>query len=97
MGKRIWTFLAILVLFSFSLSGCIYFSATKEIKAAEQLLSELKAAGGPTLVPYEYTSAEKLLENAKLEVGDNDWTHGKEFAVRSKSAAQAGLAQIKKK
>jgi cytochrome c biogenesis protein ResB len=97
MGKRIWTFLAILVLFSFSLSGCIYFSATKEMKSAEQLISELKAAGGPTLVPYEYTSAEKLLENAKLEASDNDWTHAKGFAIRSKAAAEAGLAQVKKK
>jgi len=50
---------------------CIYFSANKEMKSCEQLLSELKAAGGPTLVPYEYTSAEKLLENAKMESNDN--------------------------
>jgi hypothetical protein len=97
MGKKFWTFLFIFVFFSLSLSGCIYFSANKEIKAAEQLLSQLKAAGGPTLVPYEYTSAEKLLENAKMESSDNDWTHAKDFAIRSKSAAEAGLAQIKKK
>ncbi len=97
MGKRMWAVLFILVFFSFSLSGCYYFSATKEIKTAEQLISQLKAAGGPTLVPYEYTSAEKLLENAKLEAGDNDWKHAKEFASRSQSAAQAGLSQVKKK
>jgi hypothetical protein len=97
MGKRMWVLLFVLVFFSFSLSGCIYFSAKKEMKAAAELISELKAAGGPTLVPYEYTSAEKLLENARLESDDNDWTHAKEFAIRSKAAAQAGLAQVKKK
>jgi len=97
MGKRIWTFLFILVFFSFSLSGCYYFSATKEMKAAEQLISELKAAGGPTLVPYEYCSAEKFLENAKLEADQSDWKHARDFASRSKSAAEAGLAQVKKK
>jgi hypothetical protein len=97
MGKRNWAFLFILIFFSFSLSGCIYFEAKKEIKAAGQLLSELKAAGGPTLAAYEYTSAEKLLENAKMESDDNDWTHAKDFAIRSKSASQAGLAQVKKK
>ena len=97
MGKRIWTFLFILVFFSFLLSGCYYFSATKEMKAAEQLISELKAAGGPTLVPYEYCSAEKFLENAKLEADQSDWKHARDFASRSKSAADAGLAQVKKK
>jgi len=97
MGKRIWTFLCILVLLTFSLSGCYYFSATKEMKAAEQLISELKAAGGMTRVPYEYTSAEKFLENAKLEAAESDYKAAKEFATRSKSAAEAGLAEIKKK
>ncbi len=97
MSKRIWAFLFILILFTFSLSGCYYFSATKEMKAAEQLISELKTAGGPTLVPYEYTSAEKFLENAKLEANESDWKAAKEFASRSKSAAEAGLAGIKKK
>jgi cytochrome c biogenesis protein ResB len=97
MGKRIWTFLCILILLTFSLSGCYYFSATKEMKAAEQLISELKAAGGATLVPYEYCSAEKFLENAKLEADQSDWKHARDFSSRSKSAADAGLAQVKKK
>ena len=97
MGKRIWTFLCILILLTFSLSGCFYFSATKEMKAAEKLISELKAAGGATLVPYEYTSAEKFLENAKMEANESDYKGAKEFASRSKSAAEAGLAEIKKK
>jgi hypothetical protein len=97
MSKRIWAFLFILVFFSFSLSGCYYVSATKEMKAAEQLLSELKAAGGPTWVPYEYTSAEKFLENAKLEAAEEDWKAARDFSTRSKSAAEAGLSEIKKK
>ena len=89
--------MCLLIFFSFSLSGCYYFSATKEMKAADQLISELKAAGGPTLVPYEYCSAEKFLENAKLEADQSDWKHSRDFASRSKSAAEAGLSQIKKK
>jgi len=97
MSKRIWTFLCILAFLSLSLSGCYYFSATKEMKAAEQLISELKAAGGPTLVPYEYCSAEKFLENAKLEANESDYKAAKEFASRSKSAAETGLSTIKKK
>lgn len=97
MSKRIWAFLFILILFTFSFSGCYYFSATKEMKSAEQLISELKAAGGPTLVPYEYTSAEKFLENAKLEAAESDYKAAKGFATRSKSAAEAGLSEIKKK
>jgi len=97
MSKRIWSFLLILVFFSFSLSGCYYFSATKEMKAAEKLTSELKAAGGPTLVPYEYCSAEKFLENAKLEAAESDWKAARDFSTRSKSAAEAGLSEIKKK
>jgi hypothetical protein len=104
MSKRIWAFLFVLVFFSFSLSGCYYISATKEmkaaeqlIKAAEQLISELKVAGGATQVPYEYTSAEKFLENAKLEAAEEDWKAARDFSTRSKSAAEAGLSEIKKK
>jgi hypothetical protein len=97
MGKRIWTFLIVLVFFSFSLSGCYYFSARNEIKSAEKLVNDLKGARGATLVPYEYTSAEKFLENAKLEANDMDYKAAKEFASRSKSAAEAGLSTIKKK
>jgi hypothetical protein len=92
-----WAFLCILILFSFSFSGCYYFGATKEMKAAEKLISELKAAGGPTLVPYEYTSAEKFLEVSKSEYNESDYKSAKALATRSKSAAEAGLAQVKKK
>jgi hypothetical protein len=92
-----WTFSCIIIFLSFSLSGCYYFSATKEMKAAEKLTSELKAAGGATLAPYEYCSAEGFLGNAKREADESDYKAAKEFASRSKSAAQAGLAEIKKK
>jgi hypothetical protein len=97
MSKRIWTLLCIFVLLTFTLSGCYYFSAKKEIANAEKLLSELKGAGGEKQVPYEYCSAEKFLEASKLEFGQNDYGPAKGFAERSKSAAQAGLTEIKKK
>jgi hypothetical protein len=97
MGKRVSTLLCILTILSLSLSGCYYFSATKEMKGAEQLLSELKAAGGATMVPYEYCSAESFLGNAKREADESDYKAAKEFAGRSKSAAETGLAKIKKK
>ena len=97
MRNKNWRFLCIFALFCFTLSGCYYFSANKEMKAAEQSLSELKAAGGQTKVPYEYCNAEKFLEASKLEFGQGDYGPAKGFAERSKSAAEAGLAEIKKK
>ena len=97
MRKWIWVFLFILLFFSFSLSGCFYFSATKDMKTAEKLLAELKAAGGATLVPYEYCRAKSFLEMANLEADQNDWKHAEDFASRSKSAAEAGLSEVQKK
>ncbi len=97
MKNRISKLLVILVLFSFALSGCYYFSARSEIKEAENLISELKAQGGEKQVPYEYTSAEKFLEISKIEFDDNDFKAAKGFASRSKSAAEAGLTEVKKK
>ncbi len=97
MSRRILAFLFILVFFIFSLSGCYYCSATKEMKAAEKLLSDLKAQGGEKLVPYEYCSAEKFLENSTMEANESDWKHARDFATRSKSASETGLAQIQKK
>jgi hypothetical protein len=97
MSKKTWTFLFILIFFSFSLSGCYYFSAKKEIANAEKLFSELKGSGGEKQVPYEYCSAEKFLEAAKVEFSQNDFGPAKGFAERSKSASEAGLAEIKKK
>jgi hypothetical protein len=97
MDRRSWKVLAILVLFFFLLSGCYYFGAKKEIANAEKLLSELKGAGGEKLVPYEYTSAEKFLEISKWEFTENDFKDTKEYAIRSQSAAQSGLSEIRKK
>jgi len=97
MENKGWRFLIVLILISFVLSGCYYFSAKKEIGNAEKLFSELKGAGGEKQVPYEYCSAEKFLEASKLEFSQNDFWPAKGFAERSKSAAQAGLAEIKKK
>ena len=97
MGKRIWAFLIVLFFFSFSISGCYYFSARNEIKTAEKLVSDLKAAGGEKLFPYEYCSAEKFLEISKMEFNENDFKAAKGFAGRSKSAAEAGLSEVKKK
>jgi hypothetical protein len=97
MHKRAWIILWVLILFSFSLSGCYYFSARNEIKNAEKLISELKGAGGATLVPYEYCSAEAFLEISKIEFNENDFKSAKGFATRSKTAAQDGLTEVKKK
>ena len=97
MSKRMWIFLMVLVFFSFSFYGCYYFSARNEMKSAEKLISDLKGAGGATLAPYEYCSAEAYLQKAKWEFDDNDFKHAKDFATRSKSAAQAGLSEVKKK
>jgi thioredoxin-related protein len=97
MNKKISKLLMILILLSFFTTGCYYFAAKKEMKSAEQLISELKREGGATLVPYEYCSAETFLENAKMEAGQSDWKHAKGFASRSKSAAETGLTEVKKK
>jgi len=97
MENRLWKLLIVLVLLSFTVSGCYYFSAKKEIANAEKLFSELKGAGGEKQAPYEYCSAEKFLEASKLEFSQNDFKPAKGFAERSGSAAQAGLAEIKKK
>ncbi len=97
MSKRGLSLLLVLVFFSLSLSGCYYFSAKKEMKNAEGVLAQLKSAGGPTKAPYEYCSAEKFLEISRGEFNENDYKHAKEFASRSISAGQAGLAEVKKR
>lgn len=89
--------LILLVLMSFLFSGCYYFSAKNEIKNAERLFSELKGAGGEKITPYEYCSAESYLNISKLEFSHNDFKKAHGFAIRSKSASEAGLAEIKKK
>jgi len=97
MSKRGFSLLLVLVFFSLSLSGCYYFSAKNEIKSAQGLVGELKSAGGPMKAPYEYCSAESFLAISKMEFGENDFKHAKGFASRSKAAAEAGLAEVKKK
>lgn len=97
MNKMVRSFLTIIVLFSFLLSGCYYFSAKSEMQNAEKLIAEMKTAGGEKLVPYEYTSAEKFLEVSKIEFKENDFKSAKGLASRSKSAAEAGLVEIKKR
>ena len=96
MDHKIWKVLTIFVFFSLILSGCSYFSARDQIKNAEMLLNELKGQGGEKLAPYEYCSAEKYLEVSRMEFSDNDFNDAKAFADRSKSAAEAGLAEVKK-
>jgi hypothetical protein len=97
MGKWALRSFVILCLLSMALSGCGYFTVRKEIGNVEGMLSELKAAGGDKLVPYEYCSAESFLAVSKLEFGENDFKQAKIFVLRAKSAAEAGLAQVKKK
>jgi hypothetical protein len=97
MSKRGLALLLVLVFFSVSVSGCAYFGAKNEIKAAEKATAELKAAGGANLTPYEYCSAESFLEISRYVLTENSWSKSKEYASRSKSAAQAGLIEVKKK
>ena len=97
MSRKGWVLLGVVVLFSFSLSGCAYFAAKNEIKAAEKVFTDLKGAGGEKLAPYEYCSAESFLEISRYVLTENSWGKSKEFATRSKSAAEAGLAEVKKK
>jgi len=94
MVKR-FTFLVLLLSFVLLASGCYYNQAKMEMKNADQLLSQLKNAGGQQKVPYEYTSAEKFLEVSRMEFDEYDYKQARNFATRSKSAAQAGLAQAK--
>ena len=97
MVKRIGTLAMVIFLLSFFTSGCYYFSAKKEIAKAGKLISELKGAGGEKKAPYEYCSAEKFLEGSKIEFSQNDFGPARALAERSTSAAQAGLAESKKK
>ncbi|NWF93804.1 MAG: hypothetical protein HXY46_12885 [Syntrophaceae bacterium] len=85
------------VLLSFLLSGCYYFSAKREMKDAEKLILELKAAGGEKLAPYEYCSAGSNFGISQVEFYNNDFKGAQKFAEQSKSAAESGLTQVKKK
>jgi hypothetical protein len=97
MSRKIGKVLVVFVLLSFALSGCHYFSAKKEIANAERLFSDMKGKGGEKLVPYEYCSAEKFLEESQIEFNSNDFKAAEGFAKRSISASDAGLAEIQKK
>ena len=97
MSQRSLKLMLVLVCFSFSVSGCGYFAARNEIKAAALATAQLKGAGGATLAPYEYCSAESFLEISQFVLTENSWKVSKEFAARSKSAAEAGLTEVKKK
>ncbi len=97
MNRRVWLVLIFLFFFSFSLPGCYYFSAKTEMRNAESVLTQLKNAGGPAKIPYEYCSAEKFLEISRMEFNENDFKHAKGFASRSKAASEAGLAEVKMK
>ncbi len=96
MGKRVFCFVVVLVFLVVSISGCSYFSARSEIKTAEMRYLELKGAGGAEKAPYEYCSAEKYLEISRKEFDENDFGTAKGYATRSRSAAEAGLTQVKK-
>lgn len=96
MDRRILRIVALVVFFSFTLSGCYYRAARKEMKEAAVLLEQLKAADGPNKVPYEYTSAEKFLEISRLEYDSVDYKGAHKFATISKTKAQEGLALVKK-
>lgn len=97
MDLRCFRWAAGLVVLCVLLSGCGYFSAQREIKSAEKLLAELRTAEGAKWAPYEYCSAESYLEISKLTIKENSFKKTKEFAGRSKSASEAGLAEVKKK
>ncbi len=97
MNGKIGKFLVFFILISFALSGCHYFSAKKEMANAEKLFSDMKGKGGEKLVPYEYCSAEKFLEDSQIEFNSNDFKAAEGFAKRSASASEAGLAEIQKK
>ena len=97
MVKRILALAMVIFLLSFFVSGCFYDKAMKAMNGAERSLSDLKAQGGEKLATYEYCLAEKLLEVAKQEAGESDWTHARDFADRSRAASDAGLAQVQKK
>jgi predicted small secreted protein len=97
MRKGFLALFFIFVFLAFSLSGCNYFGAKKEIANAEKLLSDLKGAGGEKKVPYEYCSAENFLEASKLEFSHNHFGPSKGLAQRSTSAARVGLDEVKRK
>lgn len=96
MHRRTLGFLTIIVILSFLVSGCYYFSAVKEDHNAERAIEQLKAMDGQKLAPYEYTSAEQLLKISDREFWQLDFGNSRDFSVRSKLAAEAGIDEINK-
>jgi hypothetical protein len=78
--QKDWKILSVFVLSSFALSGCHYFSAKREIANADKLYSDLRGQGGEKLVPYQYCSAEKFLEDARIEFDSNDFKYAEGHA-----------------
>ncbi len=97
MGRRNWVFLAIFILIPLLLYGCGFYETRDQIRSAEKSLSDLKAAGGEKLAPYEYCSAEAYLGISKMFYDKAQYKTAGEFVGRSKSASDAGLAEVKKK
>ena len=99
MGKRmldifVHSYFHLLYLFL----GVIILVPRDEMKAAEKLISELKAAGGDNDWFLMNTAVLKvfwgMLKGKQMIAIVR---HARDFATRSKSAAEAGLAAIKKK
>jgi hypothetical protein len=96
MHRRTLGFLTIIVILSFLVSGCYYFSSIREGHNAERAIEELKAMDGQKLAPYELTSAEQLMAISNREFNQLDFGNSRDFAVRSKLAAEAGIDEAKK-
>jgi hypothetical protein len=97
MGKRNWVLIGVIILIPLFLNGCGFYETRDQIRSAEKSLSDLKAAGGDKLVPYEYCSAETYLGISKMFYDKAQYKTAGEFVGRSKSASEAGLAEVKKK
>jgi|GEM_PF-313484 len=97
LRRVLMSVLILCLLLPFTSGCCTYWSAKKEMDKAETALAELKAKGGATKVPYEYCSAESFLEASKFVLNENSWKVSREFSARSKSAAEAGLAEVRKR
>ncbi len=97
MKQKSWVLLFVFTLFCLVSPGCSYFAARDQIRDADRLVSDLSAGGGEKLVPYEYCSAEAFLDISRMGFDDYDYKAAKEFADRSKAAAEEGLSKVKSK
>ena len=97
MSRKVWLSLIFFVLIPFFLFGCGFYETRNQIQSAEKSFADLKAAGGEKLAPYEYCSAEAYLGISKMFYDKAQYKDAGKFVSHSKSASEAGLAQIKKK